>query len=240
MTDRTDERRFYNVLHAAAADRRHPHERARLAAVTGALRRHAGAPGGALRLLDLGCGSGWLADRLTPWGAVTGVDLADEVVADAARRYPRVRFVSADFTAALPLGDERFDVVVCSEVIEHVEDQPGLVALMAARLHAGGVAIVTCPNRRGAAAWWSQPGLRPQPREAWLTPAELRGLLHAGFEIVETRTIVGDYAGWGFPGHSRRRRDRWRHRLLRALGVGTLRAALGHGLYVVACGRRRP
>jgi SAM-dependent methyltransferase len=97
---------------------------ARLAAPLAArarLRRHAAffppLPRAA-RVLDLGCGAiGLRALAGTPEGEpaldITGVDLADRP------EYPGP-FVRADAAEGLPFGDQEFDLVYCSSVIEHV------------------------------------------------------------------------------------------------------------------------
>ncbi len=96
------------------------------------------------RVLDVGCGPGWLAAALRAQGHhVVGVDLAEE---------PGVRertdaFVQADLERGLPdaVGDG-FDVVVAADVIEHVRRPEALLAEMAQRLRPGGTLIASVPN----------------------------------------------------------------------------------------------
>jgi len=68
------------------------------------------APGA--RVLDLGCGRIGLR-ALEPGLDITGVDLQERP------DYPGP-FVRADAAAGLPFGDDEFDLVYCSSVIEHV------------------------------------------------------------------------------------------------------------------------
>jgi SAM-dependent methyltransferase len=67
------------------------------------------------RVLDVGCGSIGLR-ALEPGLDITGVDLADRPA------YPGP-FVCADAAAGLPFGEQEFDLVYCSSVIEHVSPQ---------------------------------------------------------------------------------------------------------------------
>jgi len=64
------------------------------------------------RVLDLGCGRIGLR-ALEPELDITGVDLQERP------EYPGP-FVRADAAAGLPFGDDEFDLVYCSSVIEHV------------------------------------------------------------------------------------------------------------------------
>lgn len=97
-----------------------------------------------MRVLDVGCGPGWLAEALAAQGhEVVGVDLAEA---------PGVRdrmasFVQADLEHGLPdaVGGG-FDVVVAADVIEHVRHPEALVAQMADRLRPGGTIIASVPN----------------------------------------------------------------------------------------------
>jgi SAM-dependent methyltransferase len=95
--------RAASTVSAAARQRRHE----RFFALTGVR------PG--MRVLDVGCGSLGLR-RLEPELDITGVDL------HARPHYPGP-FVQADATRRLPFGDDAFDLVYASSVVEHVPPQ---------------------------------------------------------------------------------------------------------------------
>jgi len=64
------------------------------------------------RVLDVGTGPGILAAAAARRGALaTGTDFAEEMIAEAARRYPSIEFKVGD-AISLPFDDQRFDAVV--------------------------------------------------------------------------------------------------------------------------------
>jgi 2-polyprenyl-3-methyl-5-hydroxy-6-metoxy-1,4-benzoquinol methylase len=139
-------------------------------------------------ILDLGCGTGWLTERLAHFGPTTGVDLADSVIAAAKARSPHIAFLAGDiFEVPLPAG--HFDVVVSQEVIAHVTDQVAYLDRAADMLKPKGYLIITTPNKlvidRGD--WLPQP---PEHIEQWLTMGRLRRLLRFRFRILRTMSIL--------------------------------------------------
>jgi SAM-dependent methyltransferase len=92
------------------------------------------------RVLDIGCGKGEMAyDLAARAGAeVTGIDINPFYLdfAEARFRHARVTFVKGDALEDLP--GERFDVVVLSNVLEHIEHREDLLRAIIER---------TRPNR---------------------------------------------------------------------------------------------
>jgi cyclopropane fatty-acyl-phospholipid synthase-like methyltransferase len=88
------------------------------------------------RVLDIGCGSGSVSYAMAAGSGATvvGIDLSPENVAFARRRFahPNLSFVVGDATRDLPAG--AFDVVVASNVLEHVERRAAFLAKVQARL----------------------------------------------------------------------------------------------------------
>lgn len=152
------------------------------------------------RILDLGCGSGWLSAVLAQFGPTTGVDLSDHAVREASKRYPWVRFYAAnilDWKEGLQLGE--FDIVVSQEVIEHVPDQMKYLEIAVNFLRDGGFLLLTTPNARTFAAMpeqlrrsWSN-----QPLENLLTPKQLTEMVRSLFNILEATTIIPGYGEKG-------------------------------------------
>jgi SAM-dependent methyltransferase len=76
--------------------------------------------GPGVRVLDAGCGLGTLSAAAAARGAeVTGVDLAEGMLAEARRRHPAIEFVHGD-AEALPFADGAFDVALGAFVVNHL------------------------------------------------------------------------------------------------------------------------
>lgn len=97
------------------------------------------------RVLEVGCGAGNVLERVV--GAeLTGIDLCDHLLEKANSRLgARARLIKADATS-LPFDDSYFNIVYCTEVLEHVLDPRAVIAEMRRVLRSDGIAVVSVPN----------------------------------------------------------------------------------------------
>jgi len=102
-----------------------------------------------LRVIDVGCSGGIVADELRRAGAaVVGLDIDRPGIAKAQARFaPGVAFVAAD-SQRLPLRGASADVVICNHVYEHVVDAEALVSELK-RVTGPGVLYLGLGNRLG-------------------------------------------------------------------------------------------
>jgi SAM-dependent methyltransferase len=99
------------------------------------------------RVLDLGCGDGWMCAELDSLGArPLGVEVAAAAVERARRHHPGLEFRLAEIDGELPLEDNAFDVVWASEVIEHVADTARWLSEVRRVLRPRGRLLLTTPN----------------------------------------------------------------------------------------------
>lgn len=149
-----------------------------------------------LRILEVGCGSGWLSPMLTPFGRVTATDLSDDVLDIARQRWPSVDFVAGDF-AVLPFEERAFDVIVSLEVLSHVEDQPAFAARLSNLLAENGLLILATQNRPVLRDHCSIPPPQPGQLRKWVDRAELLRIFspHFDTEVLVSATPVA-HRGW--------------------------------------------
>lgn len=131
-----------------------------------------------LRMLDVGCGRGWLTNLATMYGSCEGIEPVAGVIDHARRLFPHLRFEAGTAESVLQRTDfSPYDVVLCSEVIEHVphEHKSVFVGQLARLLKPDGFLILTTP--RGE-MWEQWKAIAPpnQPVEDWVTEEQLRAL----------------------------------------------------------------
>lgn len=185
------------------------------------------------RLLDIGCGSGWLASRCQEAGArVWAADLALEGVAAARARYPQIDHFSVADIYHLPFAGGAFDAVVLSEVMEHLEDIDAGLAEAGRLLRVGGRALVSVPYREVIVEHLCIHCNRLTPANAHLhsfDEAKLAGYLQRqGLAVARTLLMNNKLLELaGFPRWS----QGWAHWLWRAIdGLGN--AAVGRPAFL--------
>ncbi len=104
-----------------------------------------------LRVLDVGCGGGLLAEEFARLGCtITGVDPSQKSLV-AARTHAATEGLEIEYQCAigeaLPFAAERFDVVYCCDVLEHVSDLRQVIGETARVLRPGGVYLYDTINR---------------------------------------------------------------------------------------------
>jgi len=106
-------------------------------------------PGGTV--LDVGCGNGIISRGVGREGfQVFGIDISDKAIekARSLTTLPNVKFeqISAEQLVA---DGNRYDAVICSEVLEHLNQPEKLLKVLYESLTPNGVLIVTVPNGKG-------------------------------------------------------------------------------------------
>lgn len=142
-------------------------------------------------LLDVGCGNGELLrliDARFPGRRLSGIDLSAAVVAQNQQSLPHMQFATCNIeNEAIAQEAGPVDVIVCSEVLEHLDHPDVAMKTLALALKPGGHAIITCPSGK-VFATERHFGHVHHPR-----PNDLRRLAQDAGLRVETLW------NWGFP-----------------------------------------
>ena len=105
-----------------------------------------------IKVLDFGCGNGTAVSYpLANLGAeLTGVDFHPGVIkfVNANNRFPNAKFILGNEDSVLKLG-EHFDVIVYSDIIEHLPDAEAVLKKLGSVHKTGGIIIVSIPNGYG-------------------------------------------------------------------------------------------
>jgi 2-polyprenyl-6-hydroxyphenyl methylase/3-demethylubiquinone-9 3-methyltransferase len=171
------------------------------------------APLAGLRVLDIGCGGGILAEPMARLGAdVTAIDATAEAI-EAAKAHLAVGQLVVDYRCctAEELAAERdrdkdkFDLIYASEVIEHVTDRQLFAEAIAAMLAPNGTVVITTINRTLPALAFAKVALEYVVRlvpagthdpKKFVKPAELRAEFGAvGIVLDDLTGFVPTLAG---------------------------------------------
>lgn len=176
--------------------------------IAGAIRQ--AFPSGEVKVLDIGCGGGFLSNYLARAGfTVTGLDAAAESLA-IAQRYDatgRACYMMGD-AYRLPYADRAFQAACAMDFLEHV-DEPGRVVAEAARILQPSGLFFFATFNRNFISWlfgikgveWFVKNTPPRLHELshFIKPAELRAMCEeSGLRVIELRGFVPrfDLAFW--------------------------------------------
>ena len=148
------------------------------------------------RILDLGCGTGDLAQRIAASGAsVLGLDRSEAMIAEARRKHPRLHFQVGD--AAAFTHAEPFDAVFSNAALHWIRDAPRVVEAIWRALRPGGRLLAEFGGKGNARAVvlaiaeaLAPLGIDAQARDPWYFPSlgEYCALLdHQGFRVVQAQ-----------------------------------------------------
>jgi 2-polyprenyl-6-hydroxyphenyl methylase/3-demethylubiquinone-9 3-methyltransferase len=159
------------------------------------------------RVLDVGCGGGILSESFARAGArVTGIDLSQTAI-ETAKRHAKKSGLEIEYHAASPSDflkkrPKKFDIIICAEVLEHVDDPAGFLKDTLKMLKARGRFFFGTINRtlkaRIFAVFVAENVLKMLPRgthdfKRFIRPSELvRILKENGLEAEELKGMSYD------------------------------------------------
>lgn len=146
--------------------------------------------GNGRRMLDIGCGVGRFASLAAAWGyKVEGIEIKKAPFLIASEKYgylKNIKFLQGDFIK-YKFDESSFDVVVCTEVIEHVVHPEAVINKIRRVLKKGGLCILTTPHNQ---KYWTVLDRYAEHKKRF-SEKEIRGLFQS-YRIVKLFTV-------GFP-----------------------------------------
>ncbi len=103
------------------------------------------APTAGERMLEVGCGAGHVLEKFENCGR-NGIDLSSIMLERTRRRLGNAVTLTQGSADALPYADASFDIVVCTEVLEHTTDPDRVIDELMRVAGPAGRVIVSVPN----------------------------------------------------------------------------------------------
>ena len=146
------------------------------------------------RALDVGCGAGWLAEELARQGPrVYALDLSRGGVQGARRRFGLPAGFLVGDAYQLPFCTSSFELVVLSEVLEHLQEPSRALLEVHRVLRSQGRVIISVPYREKIRWYLCIHCNQPTPANAHLHSFDIQALsdlVHAGgFRVARTRRL---------------------------------------------------
>ena len=148
------------------------------------------------KILDVGCASGWFLSKLAsvfPKAQCFGIDIYDKAIQHGHKLYPSITFQSAD-AHTIPFKDKSFDLVICTEVLEHVDDPKSVLLEIKRVLNKDSFAIIELDSGSPlfSTAWfiWKKfkGGVWTHAHLHSFTPKKLEKIiLSSGFHIIKKK-----------------------------------------------------
>ncbi|XP_037988565.1 ubiquinone biosynthesis O-methyltransferase, mitochondrial isoform X2 [Motacilla alba alba] len=169
---------------------------------------HLGNPLSGIKILDVGCGGGLLSEPLGRLGAsVTGIDPVEDNIRTADRHKSfdpvlakRIQYKSSSLEEIVEESMETFDVIVASEVVEHVADLETFIKCCSQVLKPEGSLFITTINKTqlsyvlGIVVAEKIMGIVPEGTHEWekfVPPEELERLLESnGFSVKSMKGML--------------------------------------------------
>ncbi|MGH8037792.1 MAG: class I SAM-dependent methyltransferase [Stenotrophomonas sp.] len=159
-------------------------------------------PSGRPTMLDVGCAHGWFMESVQHHFQTTGIEPDARIAALAVGKGLAVR---KGFFPDVLAADERFDVIVFNDVLEHIPDIDAALRACVRHLRHDGVVVVNAPARTGVlyqtSRWLARLGLPasfdrmwqegfPSPHVHYLDDASMAAIgANAGLNIAAVRTL---------------------------------------------------
>ena len=98
------------------------------------------------KVLDVGCAYGFMLEKFPDSFDKFGVDVSEYAIRVAKKRLPSIAFTVSNIEDELPFQEETFDIVICNDVLEHLENPAVALKNIKRVLKKGGILYINTPN----------------------------------------------------------------------------------------------
>lgn len=98
------------------------------------------------KVLDVGCAYGFMLEKFPDAFEKFGIDISEYAIAEAKKRLPVATLKVGGAEDGLPFPENFFDIVICNDVIEHLENPRAALENIRKVLKVGGILYVNTPN----------------------------------------------------------------------------------------------
>ena len=100
------------------------------------------------KILDFGSGEGITANHFAKKNDVTAIEPSEEMLSNAWKEYEYTQILG-DVNALSTFNDETFDIIICHNVLEYIDDKEAVVKALVRVLKKGGILSIAKHNRAG-------------------------------------------------------------------------------------------
>jgi len=143
------------------------------------------------KVLDVGCAYGLMLKRFPASFEKFGIDVSEYAIHMAKKRFPSMTFRVSNAEDALPFPEETFDIVICNDVLEHLECPAKTLENIMKGLKKGGVLYINTPNLNFIRKKIFQHADKKEHHVSLFSHNDMLHLLQRiGFRIVQHWTFV--------------------------------------------------
>jgi 2-polyprenyl-6-hydroxyphenyl methylase/3-demethylubiquinone-9 3-methyltransferase len=151
-----------------------------------------------LRVLDIGCGGGLLAEQFAALGfQVTGIDQSAPSLT-AAKAHAKIMGLTIEYLEGsaehLPFMDQHFDIVCCCDVLEHVDSMDVVIKELARVLKPGGLFFFDTINRTLASKLFAI-----KIAQDWPLTRFIPRNVHVWEKFIRPNELAASLRQYGFP-----------------------------------------
>ena len=142
------------------------------------------------KILDIGCGEGsTLLNLNDESNKLYGMDISEEAIELSKNNLTDATYFLGDITKKETLPAQKFDLIICSEVLEHITDDDIAIENLSSLLKKGGYLIITVPHRKD---YWTKADTEAGHVRRYEMTEIKNKVNKSGFKVKELFT-------WGYP-----------------------------------------